>query len=142
MKVMASVADMPPPPVYRHPLGLPAGSVRATLALIIVGLFWLLLVIQPDKPVQVPLYLYFLMGLVLHFFGSHGGTIAPAGGRAFSLAPAPGNVSLVHGPGFGGDHHLAVLQGPGPAAVAPDPPGKPVCRNGLICCCPSWEASF
>jgi hypothetical protein len=66
-------------PVVRHPLGLPAGSVRAVLSLIIAGLFWLLLLLPADKDVQVPLYLYFLLGMVLVFFASHGRSIAPAG---------------------------------------------------------------
>src|SRR5207244_3065201 len=64
-------------PVPRHPLGLPQGSVRAVLSLAIVGLFWLLLLLPADQDVQVPLYLYFLLGLVLLFFGSHGRSIAP-----------------------------------------------------------------
>jgi hypothetical protein len=72
-------------PVSRHPLGLPPGSVRAVLSLIIVGLFWLLLLMPPDKDVQVPLYLYFLLGLVLLFFTSHGHSIAPQG----SVHPSP-----------------------------------------------------
>jgi hypothetical protein len=66
-------------PVPRHPLGLPQGSVRAVLSLTIVGLFWLLLLLPADKDVQVPLYLYFLLGLVLLFFASHGRSIAPQG---------------------------------------------------------------
>lgn len=66
-------------PVMRHPLGLPAGSVRAVMSLTMVGLFWLLLLMPPDKDVQVPLYLYFLLGLVLLFFVSHGHSIAPQG---------------------------------------------------------------
>jgi hypothetical protein len=66
-------------PVPRHPLGLPQGSVRAVLSLTIVGLFWLLLLLPADKDVQIPLYLYFLLGLVLLFFGSHGRSIAPEG---------------------------------------------------------------
>jgi hypothetical protein len=63
-------------PVPRHPLGLPQGSVRAVLSLTIVGLFWLLLLLPADNDVQIPLYLYFLLGLVLLFFASHGRSIA------------------------------------------------------------------
>ena len=66
-------------PVPRHPLGLPAGSVRAVLSLTIVGLFWLLLLLPADMEGKVPLYLYFLLGLVLLFFASHGRSIAPEG---------------------------------------------------------------
>jgi hypothetical protein len=61
----------------RHPLGLPPGSVRAVLALMIAGLFWLFLAL-PDafpKEEHVPLFLYVLLGLIMLFFGAHGHTI-------------------------------------------------------------------
>jgi hypothetical protein len=61
----------------RHPLGLPPGSVRAVLALMIAGLFWLLLAL-PDsfhEDEHVPLFLYVLLGLIMLFFGAHGHTI-------------------------------------------------------------------
>jgi hypothetical protein len=67
-------------------LGLPSGSVRAALALQIALLFWLILLFPPgklvnpqDKLLHVPLFLYFLLGLVLAFFAAHGHTIAPVG---------------------------------------------------------------
>jgi hypothetical protein len=59
----------------RHPLGLPPGSVRAVLAMMIAGLFWLLLALPDDYPEKVPLFLYVLLGLIMLFFGSHGHTI-------------------------------------------------------------------
>jgi len=65
----------------RHPLGLPAGSVRALLSMMILGLFWLLLVVpeQPGKnPIHVPLAVYCLLALVFHFFGAHGSSIPPS----------------------------------------------------------------
>ncbi|HEY1380423.1 MAG TPA: hypothetical protein VGF55_26715 [Gemmataceae bacterium] len=62
-------------PFVRHPLGLPPGSVRAVLALMIAGLFWLLLALPDAYPDRVPLFLYVLLGVVLLFFGSHGHTI-------------------------------------------------------------------
>jgi hypothetical protein len=65
-------------PVYRHPLGLPAGSVRAGLAVMIVGLFWLLQ-LSRDEQMPIPLYLYFLLGLVFVFFSAHGHSIGPGG---------------------------------------------------------------
>jgi len=77
--IMQTSEPMQLTPVLRHPLGLPAGSVRAVMSLTIVGLFWLLLLMPPDKGVQVPLYLYFLLGMVLLFFASHGHSIAPQG---------------------------------------------------------------
>jgi uncharacterized membrane protein len=79
-------------PVPRHPLGLPQGSVRAVLSLTIVGLLWLLLLLPADKDVQVPLYLYFLLGLVLVFFGSHGRSIAPQGTNRSPLGLPRGSI--------------------------------------------------
>jgi hypothetical protein len=70
----------------RHPLGLPAGSVRAILALLILGLTWTLVVLQRTQDVKVPVYLYYLMFLTLgHFFAAHGKSIAGAG----SSEPSP-----------------------------------------------------
>ncbi len=66
------------PPLYRHPLGLPAGSVRSVLVLMIVGLFWLLLLL-PGQREPVPLYMYLLLALVLVFFAMHGKSIAAPG---------------------------------------------------------------
>ena len=69
---MSTVPGFPP----RHPLGLPPGSVRAVLAIMIAGLFWLVLVLaETNQAIEVPLFLYFLTGMVLLFFGSHGHTI-------------------------------------------------------------------
>lgn len=69
-----------PAPVYRHPLGLPAGSVRTTLALLIVASFVFLLALPEEKPAVVPMYLYFLLALLLPFFAAHGSSIAGEGG--------------------------------------------------------------
>ena len=52
-------------PAPRQPLGLPEGSVRALLALMVFGTIWALLLIHEDKPEPVPLYLYYLMFLIL-----------------------------------------------------------------------------
>jgi hypothetical protein len=59
----------------RHPLGLPPGSVRGVLSLLIVIQFWLLLMLPDSKKVPIPLNLYLLMSLVGLFFVSHGKTI-------------------------------------------------------------------
>lgn len=76
-----------PEPVVsdRHPLGLPAGSIRAILVIGIVGGF--LLCISGPQFIQVPLYLYFLLFGVFLFFASHGRTIA-AGGHSPLFLPA------------------------------------------------------
>jgi hypothetical protein len=57
----------------RYPLGLPAGSVRGLLALMVAGLIWILMLLPPDRHVQVPLYLYYLLFLIVgHYFAAHG----------------------------------------------------------------------
>jgi hypothetical protein len=54
-----------PSPIPRQPLGLPEGSVRALLAIMVFGTIWALLLIHEDKPAPIPLYLYYLMFLIL-----------------------------------------------------------------------------
>jgi hypothetical protein len=67
-----------PPGYQRHALGLPAGSIRAILALGILGLLWLL-VLRYDDNHRLPLefiYLQFLMLLMLaSYITAHGKTI-------------------------------------------------------------------
>jgi hypothetical protein len=62
-------AGMPAPPGFRgqarHPLGLPAGSVRALLAIMVFGTIWALLLMPKEKGVFVPLYLYYLAFLIV-----------------------------------------------------------------------------
>jgi hypothetical protein len=83
------------PPPRRHALGLPAGSVRALLALGVLGLLWALALNYryaggpPLADRHLPLafiYLQFLMVLILaHFFAAHGSTI----GRRATGGPSP-----------------------------------------------------
>lgn len=60
-----------PPTTVRHPLGLPAGSVRTILALMITAMIWLLLLVGPSKQLTIPLNHHFLMFLVMLVFVSH-----------------------------------------------------------------------
>ena len=70
------------PPVQRQPLGLPEGSVRALLALMVFGTIWVLLVLHEDKPAPIPLHLYYLMFLILgSYFAARRHHQAPAGVR-------------------------------------------------------------
>jgi len=64
----------------RHALGLPAGSVRATHTLVIVGLFCAILLV-PTKQLQgIPPYLIYLLFMVIgHYFG-HRGSASTDGG--------------------------------------------------------------
>lgn len=71
---MSTVATTP----KRHALGLPAGSIRATHILAIVGLICAILLVPADRNVHVPPYLIYLVLLGLgHFFAAHGGDIGP-----------------------------------------------------------------
>ena len=83
----------PPAPTYRrHAWGWPAGSVRALLALAVLGLLWAVTLIHPRGETEaeavrhlptVVLSLQVLMVLMLvHFFTAHGKTI----GRHISTA--------------------------------------------------------
>ncbi len=60
------------PSVYRrHPLGLPAGSVRSVLALLVFGTYWAILLMPEPKAPPVPVYLYYVMFLIVgHYFAS------------------------------------------------------------------------
>jgi hypothetical protein len=104
----ASSALAAPPPVRppRHALGLPAGSVRALLTLMILGLVWALLLVPEEKDIRVPVYLYYLMFLILgHFFAAHGHSIAgPTAGPASPLHLPSGTLRTLIIVGF-----LAVL---------------------------------
>ncbi len=62
----------------RPPLGLPPGSVRGILALMIMAMGWLLLLLPDSANVTIPLNLYCLLPLVILFFFSHGKSIADA----------------------------------------------------------------
>lgn len=65
----AAAAGAPPAPVpglpsrVRHPLGLPAGSVRALLILMIMGTIWTLMAMPKERNITVPIYLYYLLFL-------------------------------------------------------------------------------
>jgi hypothetical protein len=61
----------------RHPLGLPAGSIRGLLALAVLAMLWTVVLTSLGK--QLPLlyvYLQYLMVLIFaHYFAAHGNTI-------------------------------------------------------------------
>jgi hypothetical protein len=53
----------------KHAYGLPAGSIRALLALLIFGMIWLLLASQPER--EIPAYLTNLMFIIMgHYFAA------------------------------------------------------------------------
>src|SRR5262245_568951 len=72
------------PHARRHPLGLPAGSVRALLAFMVFGIVWMMLLLpeQAGKEIRIPLYLYYLMFLILgSYFAARGHAHAPTGAK-------------------------------------------------------------
>lgn len=81
----------------RHPLGLPAGSVRALLAFLVLALIWTLMLLPRDPFVPIPLYLYYLMFLILgHFYAAHGHSIAgPQTGTRSPLYLPRGTLRLL-----------------------------------------------
>lgn len=71
-----------PPPQrvrQRHALGLPAGSVRALLAFMVLGTLWCLVLFTKDEQIPVAyVYLQYVMILILaHYFAAHGNSISP-----------------------------------------------------------------
>ena len=109
--VMQPATVLVPAP-RRHALGLPAGSVRALLALAVLGLLWTVAlthwhgetVSEADKHLPTILIaLQILMVLILvHFFTAHGHTI----GRHISIASPlglPGGSIVAHAKGNPGN---------------------------------------
>ena len=73
----AGATVQPVPPAYRQPLGLPAGSVRAILTIIVLALVWTMMLL-PNAG-DIPIYLYYLMFLCLgSFYAAHGHSISGA----------------------------------------------------------------
>jgi hypothetical protein len=107
---MSITPDLPPSsapelPPRRHALGLPAGSIRALLALGVLGLLWLLalrpLQGEPGAPYEIKLPTAFmdlqiLMVLILaNFFAAHGHTIRTVNDRRSPLGLPRGSVRFV-----------------------------------------------
>jgi hypothetical protein len=80
----------------RHALNLPAGSIRATHVLGVIGLVCAMILIPPRDPervVAIPPYLIYLTFLLIgHFFAAHGVTIARRDDPSPSPLYLPGGV--------------------------------------------------
>lgn len=110
MSITPTPAPVVPPRMpHRHALGMPAGSVRALLALVILGLLWLLAIKPPagadeQGRIHLPsmfLYLLMLMLLILaHFFAAHGGSIRPGPDERSPLGLPRGSVRFLLMCGF------------------------------------------
>lgn len=81
--------------VVRHPLGLPAGSVRGMLSLLIAIQLWLLLLLPDSSKITIPINLYLMLTLVVIFFVSHGKSIANAAEPTASPLYLPGGTLRV-----------------------------------------------
>ena len=132
---MATVAPSPATPPVRQPLGLPTGSVRALLAFMVFGTIWAILLlpeIRPGvRPAAIPLYLYYLMFLILgHYFGMRAHHAATAPRQSPPLHLPRGSLRLLfivgfaavlgwgfyHDPDFG--NHLVPAAGDQPYLMA------------------------
>jgi hypothetical protein len=91
--------------IPRHSLGLPAGSVRAILALSVLGLLWaLVLTLKPEEKLP-PLFLYLelLMVLILaHFFAAHGSSISQVATQHHPLFLPRGSIRFLLTAGLAG----------------------------------------
>ena len=93
------------PQFQRHALGLPAGSIRALLAIGVLAYLWVLVLIPgkegkgllvEKEASQAFIYLQFLMVLILaHFFTAHGKTIGSQVSRGSPLGLPSGSVRLL-----------------------------------------------
>lgn len=97
-------ATAPPAPSIpvrrRHPLNMPAGSVRALLTLMVLGTVWALLLMPPEKELRVPPYLYYLTFLVIgSYFGTRSNASREPGERHPLFLPR-GSIRLIIMAGF------------------------------------------
>jgi hypothetical protein len=80
----------------RHALNLPAGSVRATHVLGIVGMVCAIILVKAPNTVAIPPYLIYLLFLMLgHYFAAHGVTISTRDDPSPSPLFLPGGVVRV-----------------------------------------------
>lgn len=82
-----------------YPLGLPPGSVRAILSIVITGMFLVLATYpQPEgsPPLKIPLFLFALLPMVLLFYIAHGRSIRPPESNVYSPLYLPrGTIRLL-----------------------------------------------
>jgi len=92
----------PPRPPVRHPLGLPAGTIRALLAFAVLGMLWTIVLTTKDG--HLPLFFVYLIYLVIlilaHYFAAHGNSIARMPGERHPLGLPRGSVRLLLVAGF------------------------------------------
>lgn len=90
---------------YRQPLGMPAGSVRAIITFMVLGLVWALLLLPKEREnVHIPIYLYYLMFLILgHYFAARShASAAPGVKEKHPLWLPRGSIRFLIVAGFAG----------------------------------------
>lgn len=63
------------PPEY-HPFGLPMGTVRGFISVLICSFFWIVLLLPEGQEIKAPIAHFFLLTLVFMAFASHPGRSA------------------------------------------------------------------
>lgn len=66
-----SISDPAANPTEFHPYGLPMGTVRGFLSVLICSFFWIVLLSSPEMGFRAPLAHFFLLSLVFLAFASH-----------------------------------------------------------------------
>jgi hypothetical protein len=107
----ASTVDIAPAP-FRNPLGIPAGSVRALLILMVLAMVWVLMLMPPEKNVHVPLYLYYLLFLTVGAYFSSRAKTSPQNGDAQPLHLPRRSIRLLIIAGCVGVVAYAIHQNP------------------------------
>jgi hypothetical protein len=87
------------PQYRRHALGLPAGSIRALVAVMVLAVLWLLAVYGRTDNDRIPIafiYLQYVMILILaHYFAAHGNTIGRHVSPRSPLGLPSGSIRLL-----------------------------------------------
>jgi hypothetical protein len=112
--VPIAAAFVPPAMRPRQPLGLPAGSVRALLILMILGTVVTLLLMPKERNVSVPIHLYYLLFLTIGaYFTTRGRPAAGAqAGEPSPLYLPRGSIRLLIIAGFFGVVGFAFVRDP------------------------------
>ncbi len=92
---------VPAPRGNRYPLGLPAGSVRSFLTLLIVGTVCVMILIAPaaseisDRYAIPPFLIYLLFLIIGSFFSAHGNTIGAEEDEPHPLHLPRGTIRII-----------------------------------------------
>ena len=91
------------PVPYRHALGMPAGSIRALLALSVLASLWVMALVHPKVLPATFVYLTLLkLFILVHYYASHSKTMGLAVSTKHALGLPRGTVRIVLLGGFAG----------------------------------------